>query len=297
MQLVVLAAGLGSRFGGLKQMTPVDDYGNLMIDYALFDAKKAGINRVVFIIRRELEKDFRELIGNRVEKHMEVRFAFQEVDMLPEDFILPKGRTKPWGTAHALYCARNEIDSDFVIINADDYYGFNAYKVAYGFLQQKNQNHAMVGYTLGKTLTENGHVARGVCKVEDGKLIEIIERTHIEKTKTGARFTEDGENFTSITPDTLVSMNFFAFRHSILNETENYFINFLKTEMLSNPLKNECYLPKLANTLLEQNKITMNMLSPNETWYGVTYSNDMPTVKMALENKTKEGLYPKGLWK
>jgi len=298
MQLVVLAAGMGSRYGGLKQIAPVDDFGNILMDYSIFDAKRAGINRVVFIIRRDLEKDFKEVIGNRVAQHMEVRYAYQELDMLPEGYLLPEGRTKPWGTAHAILCAKDQIDSDFAVINADDYYGPGAYKAAYDFLQTPGEtNHANVAYILGKTLTENGHVARGICKVENGKLTAIAERTHIEKRPGGAAFTEDGENFTFIPYETLCSMNFFVLRHSLVKEAEGRFESFLKAEVPTNPLKCEFFLPKLANTLLQEGKATIDALSTDEQWYGVTYSDDMPVVKDALATMVKEGKYPEGLWK
>jgi len=298
MQLVVLAAGMGSRYGGLKQIAPVDDFGNILTDYSLFDAKRAGINRVVFIIRRDLEADFKEVIGNRVEKYMEVRYAYQELDMLPAGFTIPEGRTKPWGTAHAILCAKDQIDSDFAVINADDYYGPGAYQAAHDFLAKNTgeNNHAMVGYILGKTLTENGHVARGVCKVENGELVEIAERTHIETRPGGAAFTEDGVNFTFIPADTLVSMNFFALKRSIIDEAEKRFAGVLEAEVPTNPLKSEFFLPKLANTLLQEKAATIEMLSTDEKWYGVTYSDDMPVVKAALAQMVAEGKYPEGLW-
>jgi len=289
---------LGSRYGGLKQIAPVDDFGNILTDYSLFDAKRAGINRVVFIIRRDLEADFKEVIGNRVEKYMEVRYAYQELDMLPAGFTIPEGRTKPWGTAHAILCAKDQIDSDFAVINADDYYGPGAYQAAHDFLAKNTgeNNHAMVGYILGKTLTENGHVARGVCKVENGELVEIAERTHIETRPGGAAFTEDGVNFTFIPADTLVSMNFFALKRSIIDEAEKRFAGVLEAEVPTNPLKSEFFLPKLANTLLQEKAATIEMLSTDEKWYGVTYSDDMPVVKAALAQMVAEGKYPEGLW-
>jgi len=298
MQLVVLAAGMGSRYGGLKQIAPVDDFGNILMDYSLFDAKRAGINRVVFIIRRDLEADFKEVIGNRVEKYMEVRYAYQELDMLPVGYTLPEGRTKPWGTAHAILCAKDQIDSDFAVINADDYYGPGAYQAAHDFLIKNTSetNHAMVGYILGKTLTENGHVARGVCKVENGELVEIAERTHIEARPGGAAFTEDGTNFTFVPADTLVSMNFFVLKQSLIKEAQNRFEGFLQAEVPTNPLKSEFFLPKLANTLLQEKAATIDMLSTDEKWYGVTYSDDMPVVKAALAQMVAEGKYPEGLW-
>ena len=298
--LVVMAAGMGSRYGGLKQIAPVDAQGHILTDYSLFDAHRAGFERAVFIIRKSLEKDFREVIGDRLEKHMEVRYAFQELHMLPGGYNLPDGREKPWGTAHAVLCARDVIDADFAVINADDFYGYGAYKTAYDFLTARTpdrpQNHAMIGYQLGKTVTEHGSVARGVCLAKNGQLVDIVERTHIEARPGGAAFTEDGTNFTFLPPETLVSMNFFAFRHGMLDAIDGQFTTFLDANVPKNPLKCEFLLPTVANTLLHAGKIAISVLPTDEKWYGVTYADDMPAVQAALAALRAEGKYPEVLW-
>ena len=296
--LVVLAAGLGSRYGGLKQIAPVDDEGHILIDYALYDAKQAGFDRVIFIITPALEKDFREVIGNRVAKHMEVNYAFQTLDLIPSGFEIPSGRTKPWGTAHAVLSAKNLIDANFASINADDYYGADAYRKLYDFLinEAGDGNHAMIGYRLGNTLTDYGHVARGICKTENDMLVEIAERTHVETRPGGGAFTEDGENFTFVPGNTVVSMNIWAFGRKILDDIDKRFSAFLKRAVAIDPLKSEYYLPVLVNDLLQDNVAKITVIPTEEKWLGVTYAKDMPPLRITLGQMRNDKKYPRKLW-
>ena len=296
--LVIMAAGMGSRFGGLKQITPVDKNGHIIIDYSMFDAYKAGFRKTVFIIKKEIEKDFREVIGNRMEKYFEVRYAFQEVDNLPDGYIVPDGRMKPWGTGHAIACAKEQIDGPFAVINADDYYGADAFKSIYDFLscERKSNEYAMVGYELKNTVTENGYVSRGVCEVENGFLSSVTERTHIEKRGDNAVFTEDGEHYFDLDGNTIVSMNLWGFQKSFISVLQKGFKNFLNNEMPNNPLKCEFYLPFQANDQLQKGECSIRVLTTSDMWYGMTYAEDLKQVEDALNNKTENGIYPKTLW-
>lgn len=298
--LVIMAAGLGSRYGGLKQIAPVDDRGHILIDYSIYDALRAGFGRVVCIIKPELEADFREVISDRIKKHVEIEFAYQQPDVLPEGFSVPEGRTKPWGTAHAVLCAKDKIDAPLCVINADDFYGRTAFESIAEFLRGcDNPNaHAMVGYRIENTLTENGHVARGICDTdESGMLRGIVERTHIEPRTGGAAFTEDGEHFTFVPDGTYVSMNLWGFHPSVMVEIENRFAPWLRENLPLNPLKCEYFLPLIPNQLLEEKKATVRVLPTTEKWYGVTYAQDMPGVQAALGKMRKDGLYPDELWR
>lgn len=296
--LIIMAAGMGSRFGGLKQMAPVDKEGHILMDFSLYDAYRAGFRRVVFVITPQIEEDFKANIGERISKQMEVRYSFQMLNDLPEGFALPEGRTKPWGTAHAVLSAKNLIDAPFAVINADDYYGKTAFKGIFDFLQNEADasHHAMVGYQLGNTLTENGHVARGVCKVEGGKLIEVIERTHIEKRPEGAAYTEDGKHFHFLPADTVVSMNFWGFGLEMMDEIEKRFAGFLRENTEKNPLKYEYFIPLVVNDVLHENKAELRVLPTPDKWYGMTYAADMPIVQEAIAKMKREGEYPKKLW-
>jgi len=304
--LVVMAAGMGSRYGGLKQIDPVGSCGEAILDYSLFDAHEAGFETVVIIIKEAIRKDFMDTVGKRLEKcPMEVRYAYQEQDkMLPAGFTVPEARgAKPWGTGHAVLCAKNEIDgAPFAVINADDYYGKSAFKTVFNALNGRTDgeayNYCMVGYHLGNTVTDHGSVARGVCDVdENGYLTNIVERLKIEKYEGGIHFTEDGENYEDLAADTLVSMNMFGFTPSLLAELEAGFRPFLETEVPQNPAKKEYLLPTIVNNLLHAGKATIQVLSSADKWYGVTYAADKPTVVAALREKTEQGLYPNGLWK
>lgn len=296
--LVILAAGMGSRYGGLKQMDPMDDQGHAIIDYSIYDAKRAGFGKVVFVIKKAIEKDFKETVGSRIPEGMEVCYAFQEVDSLPPGFSVPEGRVKPWGTAHAVLCAKPFINEPFAVINADDYYGIHGYQAMAQFLMKESasvkERFAMVGYHLGNTVTDNGYVSRGICEVDENhQLISITERTHIEKRGDHAEYTEDeGNTWTSLPFDTLVSMNFFGFRPMIMDELETGFGEFLSASLKENPLKCEYFIPSVASQLMEKDKATMDVLVSKDQWYGVTYKEDKQYVMDALKDMRSEGLYP-----
>ncbi len=301
--LVVMAAGMGSRYGGLKQIDPVGAHGQLIIDYSIFDARRAGFETVVFIIKHEIEDAFKQAIGNRLSKVMDVRYAYQQLDDLPEGYSVPQGRQKPWGTSHAILAARDVIDGPFAVINADDYYGPQAFQVIYDYLtSHPDQNdvyeYAMVGYLLENTVTENGHVARGVCVANDaGYLASVTERTHIEKTATGARYTEDdGATWHELPGNTVVSMNMWGFTHSFLGEAKARFATFLDDALRTNPLKAEYFLPSVVSQLIAEGKARVKMLHSSDKWYGVTYKDDKPVVVAAIAEKTANGLYPDRLW-
>lgn len=300
--LVIMAAGMGSRYGGLKQIDKIDEQGNIIMDFSVYDAKRAGFEQVVFIIRKENESLFREVIGDKVASHMKVDFAFQEVDNLPEGFVLPKGRVKPWGTAHAVLSCRELVKGPFAVINADDYYGREAFQLIYDFLttHQDDEKHryAMVGYELGKTVTDNGHVSRGICEVDERQeLIRVTEKTRIEKQGNQIAYTEDdGASWNVIAADTTVSMNMWGFTNSILKELEVRFPAFLEKGLKENPLKCECYLPAVVSDLLAENKAAVTVLKTGEQWHGVTYQEDKPQVVKAIRELKDSGLYPSVLW-
>ncbi len=298
--LVIMAAGLGSRYGGLKQMAPVDPQGHVLIDFSIFDAVRAGFDRVVCIIKPELEKDFHEVIGRRIAPCVDLHYAFQRPDVLPEGFSIPEGRTKPWGTAHAVLCAKDQISTPFAVINADDFYGRTAFETIHDFLSAGHaaDEHAMVGYRVENTLTENGSVARGICAVDEkGYLRGVTERTHIEPREGGAAFTEDGEHFTFVPAGTIVSMNLWGFQPAILSEIENRFAPYLRENLPMNPLKCEYFLPLIPNALIHEGKASVKVLSTHEKWYGVTYHDDMPKLQAAIARMKAEGVYPDELWR
>ena len=304
--LVVMAAGMGSRYGGLKQIDPVGSCGEAILDFSLFDAHEAGFETAVIIIKEAIREDFMQTVGKRLEKcPMEIRYAYQEQDkMLPEGITVPQERgAKPWGTGHAVLCAAKEIDgAPFAVINADDYYGKSAYRTIYNALAgRKDTDKAefcMVGYLLGNTVTDNGSVARGVCDVDaDGYLTNLVERTKIEKYEGGIHFTEDGQNYEDLPADTLVSMNLFGFTPSLLDALAESFPAFLEKEVPLNPAKKEYLLPAIVNNMLHDGRARLRVLSSEDRWYGVTYAADKPVVVAALKEKTEAGLYPNGLWK
>lgn len=296
--LVVMAAGMGSRFGGLKQMTPVDGEGHFIIDFSLYDAYRAGFRRVAFIIKHEIEKTFRETIGARMEKFFHVAYVYQELDCLPEGFSVPTGRKKPWGTAHAVACCRGVVDGNFAVINSDDFYGRGAYEEIYRFLTENETPHhyAMLGYQLRNTVTEFGSVARGICHVENGFLRDITERTKIFKRGQDAAYTEDDETFVPLAGDSLVSMNFWGFTPQILEEIWDKFPGFLEENLKTNPEKCEFYLPTVVNNQLLDHRADVRVLPCMESWYGVTYKEDLPNVKAAIGRLKQEGKYPERLW-
>lgn len=296
--LVVMAAGMGSRFGGLKQITPVDDQGHIIMDFSLYDARRAGFRKVVFIIKEAIAETFRKNIGDRMEPFFDVRYAYQELDRLPEGFTVPEGRVKPWGTAHAIACAASVIDGPFAVINADDFYGRTSFQAIYDFLvsEAAPNRQAMVGYRLKNTVTENGHVARGCCQVRDGLLVDITERTHIEQRPDGIVYTEDGENFHSIDGDTLVSMNLWGFHREMMDQFTGRFAAFLEENLPRNPLKCEYYLPSVANAQIQEGLGTIRVLPTTECWHGVTYREDLQSVWDAVARMKAEGIYPQRLW-
>ena len=297
--LVVMAAGLGSRFGGCKQMTPVDPTGHVIIDYSIYDALRAGFGKIVCVIKPEMEADFRAAIGDRIARRADVAYAYQTIDRLPEGFQVPEGRVKPWGTAHAVLCAADQIEGDFAAINADDYYGPSAFRAACDFLNapRPENTHAMVGYRIENTLTENGYVSRGVCEVDgDGLLRRITERVHIEPRSGGAAYIEEGEDEVFIPSGTPVSMNLWAFDHGILDEMQRRFVDFLRTKAVENPLRAEYYLPSVPDALIREGKARVRVLDTCERWYGVTYHQDLESVQAAMAKKRAEGVYPEKLW-
>lgn len=302
--LVVMAAGMGSRYGGLKQIDPVDKEGHIIMDFSIFDAVKAGFEKVVFIIKKENEQDFRAAIGDRLSEKIKVSYVFQELTNLPEGYVVPEGRVKPWGTGHAIMSCKGEIDGPFVVINADDFYGSHAFQVAYDYLtthqdEEGIYRYMMVGYRLENTLTDNGHVARGVCEMDaQGYLADIHERTHIEKRGNGAAYTEDeGKTWIPISGDATVSMNMWGFSESILGELQSRFSAFLEENLEKNPLKCEYFLPFVVDELLKEGRATVAVEKSQDKWFGVTYKEDKPMVMAAIQNLKDQGVYPAHLWK
>ena len=289
---------MGSRFGGLKQITAIDAEGHAIIDFSLFDACRAGFRNIVFIIKREIEDSFRAAIGTRMEKYFDVKYVYQQLDVLPEGNTVPAGREKPWGTGHAVMCCRGVVEGPFAVINADDFYGAGAYRAMYDFLSsdRKPGEYAMVGYKLRNTVTENGSVARGVCDTENGYLVDITERTHIEKRGENAAYTEDGEHFVPLSGDATVSMNFWGFSTMMLDELYARFPAFLDKSLPVNPLRCEYFLPFVANEQLREGLATVSILDCNETWYGMTYREDLDSVKAAIADMKARGIYPERLW-
>ena len=303
--LVVMAAGMGSRYGGLKQIDPVGSHGEAILDYSLYDAHEAGFDTAVIIIKKAIEKDFMEMVGQRLKKcPMEIRYAYQEMDKeVPEGYVIPACRKKPWGTSHAVLCARKEIgDAPFAVINSDDYYGKSAYRVLYDYLcharDGEKYDFCMVGYHLGNTVTDNGHVARGICQSDaSGNLTAIVERTRIEKYGSKIHFTtDDGKTWEDLAPDTLVSMNMWGYPPAFLAEVGKRFPKFLQEEVPANPEKAEIFLPMIVADLIREQKANVKVLSSADKWYGVTYAADKPAVVAALTEMTRAGKYPDGLW-
>lgn len=300
--LVIMAAGMGSRYGGLKQIDPIDEEGHIIMDFSMFDAKRTGFEKVIFIIKRENEADFKAAVGDRMAEYMDVSYAFQELSNIPDGYEVPEGRVKPWGTAHAVLSCIDQIDGPFAVINADDYYGVEAFKLIYDYLESHPDDdkyrYTMVGYYLGNTVTDNGHVARGICTMdENGKLVKIEERTQIEKRDGGIAFTEDGgETWTNVSEKAVVSMNMWGFTKSILTEIRDGFPAFLDKGLKENPMKCEYFLPAVVSDLLGEDKATVAVLESADKWHGVTYKEDKPVVMAAVKKMKEDGIYPKHLW-
>ena len=296
--LVVLAAGMGSRYGGMKQLDPVGPNGQIIINYSIFDARRAGFETVIFIIRRENDAAFRAAIGDRLSHLMEVKYAYQELSDLPAPFTVPEGRTKPFGTGQAVLSARELIDGPFAVINADDYYGPEAFRVMYDYLSTHpdtdKYQYCMVGYQLKNTVTQNGSVSRGVCVADpEGMLESVTERTKITQEGGVIHFTEDeGKSWTELPGDTPVSMGLWGFTSSFLPEAQNRFVSFLEENLDKNPLKCEYFLPSIVSSLIDEGKAQVRMLHSADKWYGVTYKEDKPEVVAAIARMTAEGLYP-----
>ncbi len=303
LTLVIMAAGMGSRYGGLKQIDPVDSFGNIIMDFSIYDAKKAGFDQVVFIIKRENEREFRQAIGDRISRFIDVSYVYQDFTALPSGWQVPQGRVKPFGTGHAVLCCKQAVKGPFAVINADDYYGSHAFRCLYRYLtshvDDERYRYCMVGYILGNTLTDNGHVARGVCRTDkDGYLVGIQERTHIEKRGSGAAYTQDdGRTWVDLPTDSIVSMNMWGFSQSIFRELEARFPAFLEKGYKEDPLKCEYFLPTVVGELLAEEKATVQVLKSPDQWHGVTYKEDRAAVERAIQEMKDAGRYPESLWK
>lgn len=295
--LVIMAAGMGSRYGGLKQIDPVNEHGEIIIDFSLYDAMMAGFEKTIFVIKKEMEKDFRKLIDSGAGKHMDIEYAFQTIEDLPGGYSVPNGRIKPWGTCHAVMSARDVIKGPFAVINADDYYGPSAFQLMYDFLvKAEEKQYAMVGYELKKTLTEHGHVARGVCEIDgQGYLKDIVERTKIMRREDKIEYTEDEETWTEIDQNATVSMNFWGFGVDMIQEMIDGFPTFLAD--LKNPSKDEYLLPTTVDKMIKDGKATVRVLQSSDHWYGVTYKEDKPAVVDSLQSLKDKGIYPDKLWR
>ncbi len=300
--LVIMAAGMGSRYGGLKQIDPVGSHGEIIIDYSLYDAFEAGFKRVVFVIKQSIEEDFRRIIGDRISGMAETHYVYQEVDVLPPDLEVPEGRIKPWGTGHAVLCAWEYIDGPFAVINADDYYGKHAFRLMYNYLKESvpvdGSHYCMVGYLLENTLTDYGHVARGVCVTSpDGRLLETVERTRVERRARLAQYTEDGgSTWVTIPKGSIVSMNLWGFSPTLMPRLADQFSRFMEEECRRDPLGAEFFLPTAVNTLIHQDQATVQVLPSPDRWYGVTYREDKPVVAKAVAEMRHSGIYPQRLW-
>ena len=299
--LVVMAAGMGSRYGGLKQIDPIGPSGEKIIDYSIYDALKAGFGKVVFIIKEDIEQVFRENIGRRVEKLVDTEYVFQKIDDVPAGIQVPAERVKPWGTAHAVLSCRHVVHTPFAVINADDFYGSTSFRILHDYLASAEDRDAlcrygMVGFTLENTLTEHGHVARGICTVDaEGCLEEIHERTRIQKFGTVTKYTEDDENWIVIPAGSIVSMNIWGFTPDFFKEIEDGFPKFFQAHK-ANMLKAEYFLPAVVDRLISEGRAKVKVLQSKERWYGVTYREDKPRVEQAITRLSEQGVYPENLW-
>ncbi|MBI5705918.1 MAG: NTP transferase domain-containing protein [Armatimonadetes bacterium] len=293
--LLVLAAGMGSRYGGLKQIDPVGPSGETLLDYSVYDALRSGFGRVVFVIRHSIEADFREAVGSRFESKLDVDYAFQELNQLPPGFVLPEGRTKPWGTTHAILAAENQIHGQFAAINADDFYGRGAFQALAGHFASGSPDYAMVGFTLRNTLSEHGSVARGLCRVdESGYLTHIEEVTKIEREGLGGRYMDDAGKAHHLTGDEAVSMNFWGFDPTCFERFRKYFSDFLSASIGSE--KSEFYIPSAIKSAIDEGSARVRVLRAESQWFGVTYREDKPSVVQGVQLLIAGGAYPERLW-
>ena len=297
--LIIMAAGMGSRYGGLKQMDPVGANGELILDYSLFDARRAGFERAVIVIKKENEQAFREVLGDRVSRHMQIDYAYQDLRDVPEGYAIPDVRVKPWGTGHAIYAARDLVDAPFCTINADDFYGYNAFKLCYDHLCSLSGDGdvTIVGYLLKNTLSDSGYVARGVCSMDEaGRLLDLTERTHIIPSMDGPLMTEDLHTYTRLSEDTVVSMNMWGFPAAMMEAIKEGFPRFLSEDVPKNPEKAEYFLPMVVDTQLRAGNAQVTVLTTPDKWYGVTYAADKQQVVEAIARMHSEGAYPTPLW-
>ena len=299
--LVIMAAGMGSRYGGLKQMDPIGPSGELIIDYSLYDARKAGFKTAICIIKHQIENDFKEIMQRGAAKHMDIRYAYQNIEDIPEGFSIPEGRVKPWGTGHAILAAKDLIDGPFVVINADDYYGPGVFKSLYDYLSDTEDDdcyeYCMAGYKVENTLSELGSVSRGICVIKDGYLSRIDERKEVQKNGDKIQYTLDkGETWFDIPEDAPASMNFFGFSKSILKELEERFPIELENILKTNPLKGEFYIPIVTSDLVAEGKARVKVIPSDDKWYGVTNKEDRAAMVAAMKQKTINGEYPEKLW-
>lgn len=299
--LIVMAAGIGTRYGGLKQIDPVGPNGEIILDYSAYDALRAGFKKIVFVIRRDLEDAFREKVGRNLEHRTEVAYVFQEITHLPDGFSVPEGRVKPWGTGHAVMVCKGAVSTPFAVINADDYYGCSAFGSIGDYLRTATDHdglydYCMVGYHIRNTVSEHGSVARGICEVsEDGYLTDLRERTKIVQFPDGIRYTEDGEKWVDLAPEAIASMNMWGFTPGFLGELESSFPGFLR-DSKDNILKAEYFLPEVVGNLAKQGKARVRVLPTDEKWYGVTYQEDRPLIQEAMKRLIAAGVYPEKLW-
>lgn len=297
--LVIMAAGIGSRYGGLKQIDPITTEGEIIIDFSIYDAIRAGFKKAVLIIKGQHEQDFRDVIGNRLADFIEVEYVHQELEHLPEGYTVPEGREKPWGTTHAIWCCKDVVDAPFVVLNADDYYGPEAFVHMYKHLCEvqvsSSPDYAMVGYILDNTLTDNGHVTRGVCQIKEGYLTEIIERKQIERQSGAVRYL-DGDQWVDVDANRLVSMNMWGLIPEIFGQLEDALKDFLDKEVVKDIYKSECLIPTTIGELIQKGNARVKVYSSHDTWQGVTYKEDKSGVMKALEQLKKDGLYPRRLW-
>lgn len=284
--LVVMAAGMGSRFGGLKQLEPIDNNGEVILDFSVYDALKAGFNKVVFVIKHEIEDSFKRLVGDRIAQKVHVEYVFQETDVLPQGFVCPPDRVKPWGTAHAVLCCKDVVKEPFAVINADDYYGKTGFLKIAEHLKNENNDYCMVGFRLANTLTENGSVSRGVCEIQNGCLQSVTERTKIVNCQYSE---DDGKTWIRLAPDTIVSMNLWGFRPDIFEYAQRGFIEFLKSHL--NEPKAEYYLPSVVSDLISAGQKKVTVLVAEDKWYGITYKEDKQSVTAALTHMIEQNLY------